>query len=498
MPVAISGTLTYDFVPHKSNNIGLDYAATEERPIRGARVELVNQSGQVLARTDAGSDGRYRFDDVPANTQVRVRVRAELIRTQTPSWNISVTDNTSGNALYVVQGSLASSGTQDSTRDLHAPSGWGGSSYTSTRVAAYFAILDAVYTGLQRLQAAGLNQNLPAMEFRWSFRNLPANGDLSLGEIGTSFYADRAVYLLGAANNDTDEYDVHIVLHEWTHYLDDVIFRSDSIGGGHTGHDRLDKRVAFSEGMANAMSGIILDDPVYRDTSGFAQGDGFFYNMATSVPGNRGWFSESSVEALVYSYYTGASRSLDDILQALTATSYRQTPALISIYPFVQQLKLSNPGRAGQIDALLSLEQISTTADVYGNGETNSGGAAANLPIYHGLTPGGGSINVCSSPENGKHNKLGVSRFIRFTLAIGGFHTIRIQRSGGASVLTDPDFELFRRGSFVHHGFNDTPNLEQATLNLQAGEYAMVVYDWNNFDPDNTANNITCFDVSIN
>ena len=40
-------------------------------------------------------------------------------------------------------------GANGATRDLHAASGWGGSSYTSARDAAPFAILDTVYDAMQ-------------------------------------------------------------------------------------------------------------------------------------------------------------------------------------------------------------------------------------------------------------------------------------------------------------------------------------------------------------
>ena len=61
-------------------------------------------------------------------------------------------------------------------------------------------------------------------------------------------------------NEDSDEYDRHIIIHEWGHYFEDKLSRADSIGGPHGLSDRLDFRVAFGEGWGNAISAIITDD----------------------------------------------------------------------------------------------------------------------------------------------------------------------------------------------------------------------------------------------
>src|SRR4051812_24906252 len=60
--VNISGTLTYDYVPHNENHVGLNYAATAQRPIRGAVVELLDEFGQVRASTKSNPDGFFSAD----------------------------------------------------------------------------------------------------------------------------------------------------------------------------------------------------------------------------------------------------------------------------------------------------------------------------------------------------------------------------------------------------------------------------------------------------
>jgi hypothetical protein len=157
--VTVSGTVFYEFVPPNAQCRGLDFAATQTRAIRGATVQLIDAgSGNVLGTTVAADNGGYSFSNVDGNRDVRLRVRAELKRTGSPSWDVEVRDNVDTSAsppplgsrpLYVVEGANFNTGGADVTRNLTATTGWGGSSYTGSRAAAPFAILDAIYSGMQ-------------------------------------------------------------------------------------------------------------------------------------------------------------------------------------------------------------------------------------------------------------------------------------------------------------------------------------------------------------
>src|SRR5690606_13986323 len=105
---------------------------------------------------------------VPANTDAKLRVSALLAQTGPPSWDFRVLDNTSDDALYVLEGSSFNTGSADSVRDLHAPSGWGGSSYTGPRAAAPFAILDVIYDEVQLVLAAAPEVEFPPLAIHWS------------------------------------------------------------------------------------------------------------------------------------------------------------------------------------------------------------------------------------------------------------------------------------------------------------------------------------------
>lgn len=261
--VTISGTATYDNVPHNTSTNGLNYNLISQDPIRGATIQVL-QGNSVIATSKTDSNGQYSFE-LNSNTEVKIRVRAELLQTGSPGWDTTIVDNTNNGAIYVLDSSVFSTGSSNQTRNLNAASGWGGSSYTSTRAAAPFHILDRVYETIMKLEVVDSSINLPELKINWSVNNVAQSGDRSQGQIGTSFYSNGEIFLLGAANSDTDEYDGHVIIHEWGHYFEDKLARSDSIGGSHSGGDRLDMRVAFSEGFGNAWSGIITDDPYYRE-----------------------------------------------------------------------------------------------------------------------------------------------------------------------------------------------------------------------------------------
>ena len=126
-------------------------------PMPNECVEVIAASGgTVLASTQTSTTGAYSVT-VPASTQVIVRVKAELVKTGTPAWTVRARDNTSGNALYVLDSTAFSSGAVATlTRDLNAASGWSiaAAAYVGTRSAAPFALLDTAYQSMQLVLTA--------------------------------------------------------------------------------------------------------------------------------------------------------------------------------------------------------------------------------------------------------------------------------------------------------------------------------------------------------
>ena len=498
--VTISGSVTFDHVPFNTSSSALNYNSITQDPAPGLTVEALNSAGTVIESTVSDSAGGYSLQ-VDPNTDVRIRVKAELVQTSGAQWNVRVIDNTSGDAPYALQGALANSGTTDTTRNLNASSGWGGSSYTSTRAAAPFAILAPIYESMQRIVAVDPDVVFPAIDFSWSTNNRSSTSfNIATGDIGTSSYVtssngDRRVLILGDANNDTDEYDEHVVIHEWGHYFEDQLSRSDSIGGPHGLADRLDARVALGEGFGNALSGIMTDDPFYRDSFGSAQGSGFFINVENNNNQNEGWYNEASAQSILYDIYDDdddaadtISAGLEPIYNVLTSASYTGSSLFTTIFLFLDEYNSNNAGDVAAVNELSAAQSINGTGAA-GIGETNNGTESTSLPVYKIASVGGNAVEICSVTTNGTGNKLGNRIYVAFNITSPGLHTLRVQRTSG-SANTDPDFRVFRNGTLLGIADSGTVNVETGNVNFtNTGQHIIDAYDFNEGN--------ACYDFTI-
>ena len=503
--VTVSGKLTYDRVPHAQDST-LDYANTAALPIRGVIVEAVDGAEQVIASTTSDEAGAYRLS-VDADTDIRLRVKAQLLSTSAARWDVKVTDNTDNDALYALQGSLANTGNQAAqTRDLHAPHGWTGQSYGESRSAAPFAILDNIYTAVQSFAAIDPNIDFPELEVHWSTRNRSTFGNLSDGSIGSSAYHrdgdSGAIFILGQENVDTDEYDPHIILHEWGHYFEHQMSRADSIGGPHSLRDRLDPRVAFSEGWGNALSAILTGDPVYRDSSGREQGTGFSYDVEAEEVTQPGWFTEASIGSILYEVFNRRSNGANDVVTGLTplysvmrSETYRASPVFTTIFAFADGLREEGSLSSSDVDALLETHSISGVG-ANGSGELNNGAIQSALPVYKEVRPNAEAVKFCSSDDAGVFNKLGNRDFTFLTLPQDMDVTISVTKVSGREDR-DPDFNIWQAGQLLHSVSTASVNEDSFQGHLEAGDYIIEAFDSFNVSGTFVQRGDSCFDLTV-
>lgn len=480
--VTVSGKVTFDRVPHSPGGVGLNYSAIKRIPVRGAVVQAISAaSGVAIAATATNSAGGYLLA-VPARALLFIRVRAQSRRVGVQFWNFRVVDNTSNKALYVMDGARFNSGVAASVRNLHAASGWNGTAYAGPRVAAPFAILDSVYVAFNKVLKADASSRFPPLTLNWSARNRPAFGNRSLGNIGTSFYANGELYVLGAANSDTDEYDDHVLIHEWGHYFEDKFSRADNIGGPHGLGESLDIRVAFGEGWGNAWSGIATDDPIYSDTIGPRQSRGFTIDLENNSDANPGSFSEASVQSILFDIYDRRADGSDSLglgfapIYSVLVNQQRITRAATSIYSFIAALKATRSlGERSAIDALMFGQQIAGIG-IWGIGEINDTvrNDARVPPVYGALTIGAGPIRLCGSNDFGLYNKQLDRRLINFQ--VGFQANYRINVTGGV----DPDFIVHRAGRTLARAQSARPAGEALTINLAPGVYILELCEFAN------------------
>ena len=485
--ILVTGTITYDLVPHNTGTNALDYGAITQEPVKGAVVEM-RCGGLQYASAVTDATGAYSLN-ASAGVNNSVRVYAQMLDTSAPgTWNFQVVDNTASGALYAMEGGSINSTSNITGHNLNAASGWGGSSYTSTRVAAPFAILDSVYESFQKVLSVDSSAVFPALNINWSVNNVAISGDKTAGQITTSLFDGSAIYILGSENSDTDEYDDHVIIHEWGHYFEYNFSRTDSIGGSHSLSDILDIRLAFGEGFGNAYSGIASGDSVYRDSSGTQQGSGFSFDVDSNSCAKPGWYSECSVQSLLYDFNTLFGFSA---LYTVLTNEQKNTVAVTSIFSFVKGLK-NNVGSEVTIDGYLTPQNIDSITDIYGDSETtNNPGTSNQLPVH---TTGTATNNICTTNENGSSNKLGVHRFIRFNFAGSQSVTFTATKTSGLNIA-DPDLILYKQGNIVGIAEGTTANSETLTVNVTAGDYVLNLREYNYVQAGGTPA-ITCYTIS--
>jgi len=513
--VIISGTIKYERVP--VSTAGLDYNNIESLPVRGVAIQAVDSDGDVLAETDISATGTYSFE-VTENTNVKIYFEAKTVSTSDATWDFEVRDNTNDNGIYTFSGSSTNSGTEDSTRNYIIASGWDGSAYSSTRASAPLAILDTIYDAIQLVVVTDPDVKMPAADIFWSINNRASSGEKSDGDIGTSHYTNNTLYILGAENSDTDEFDDHVIAHEWGHYLEDNLSRADSIGGSHSNGNLLDMRIALGEGFGNAFSGMVTSDSQYSDSYGTNQSNGFGFDLEENDNVNPGWYSEGSIQSILYDLYDTADDDADTvslgfsaIYEALTSDDYINQSSQTSIFSLIHSIKTLNASSATAIDTLVTA-QTSTTddnlgidviADNYGSTETHLGfenTLVENAP-YKKITDDGVAVEVCSNKTASQYsNGLGVRQLMRLQVASAGNHTIAVNYSRGENIETeasDPDFRLYLNNTFIGASEEENASTESAIAELETDEYILEVYDYNNFVDDNNFGGNVCFNVTV-
>ena len=524
----ITGTVSYERVPLGVG--GLNYGATVNAPARGVIVEAVQASGSacgttVLDTTIADANGDYGLI-VPQNQAVCGQARAQLYRAGTPAWDIQVTDNTQQNAAYYLVDDVIATPNDEPVRDLLAASGWsdGAGRYTGTRSAGPFAILDSTCHALDAVLATDNTIRLPTLHYRWSENNNIADDNLADGDVGGAFFSQsikrdsgdniidvaNEIFLLGDDGVDTDEYDAHVITHEYTHYLTANVSRSDSYGGSHALGDILDMTVAFDEGLANAFSGVFLDGAlashvpspgVYQDNYGLEQDSVFKFDLASRGVGVAGWFNESSIYQIVYNLFDNDNSGSDALslgfpvlYSSLTAVESRES--FVSIYTYLDQIKADNPGLASAVNDLASSENVLLN-DEFGSGQTLPSGlnpidANDILPIYLEVNVAS-EETVCSSSQYGVHNKLSVIRYLQFNAPSNRSYTVTLDPVDDGK----PAIELYRLGDFVEGRLRSTTGTLTFTTFLNAGRHAIAVYDVDLIDPEQSLNDRQCFTLTI-
>jgi hypothetical protein len=490
----VTGSVNFTRIPFSANlNLGLNYAASVQRPARGVVVRAVNAgTSTVLATGSTDDTGNYTLA-VPNNTSINIVVVAQMLRDSSqplPRWNFTASDGV-GSATYSYADGAAFNSTTTPTHDVVIPSGFSSTGVaTGTRASGPFAILDTVYQARALILTVAPTTTFPALVLDWGTQT---DGTFFDGSI------TQRIALLSDATEDTDEFDQHVIAHEFGHYIEFNFSRADNIGGSHGLGDKLDARVAFGEGFGYAFAAIALNDPVARDSFVDAQcapsnqcSSTFNVetNPVTNGPGtpagNFGcWCSESSVWSILWDLADNVADSNDTLalgfqpIWDVLIGDEKVTPAFTTIFSFTKALKVARPGDSAAIDTLLAAQNITSVADAFATGESHTpsgiASATAALPLYTSITVGGGPVIAQSAgTADLNYNKLGNHRYLRLQhTGTPATLTITVATPG-----TDADFLVFRNGVFIRAAEGPPAASETTTINnATAGTYLIDVYE---------------------
>jgi hypothetical protein len=463
VPFTLSGIVTYDFVPTTLAG-GLAFGNAVAKPVRNARLE-VRQGATVLASTTTNALGTYTITFTPGPEGALVV--AALAETSAPP--IRVMDNTAGNAVWAVGDPIDDA---SPVRDIHATHGWTGASYDAgRRIAAPFAILDSMYTAARKfIDLPDRTVTFPLLKVHWSPSNTTQPGNTAAGLIGTSHYRPGLdeIYILGHAGVDTDEFDAHVIVHEWGHYFEDNLSRSDSPGGQHGAGDLLDPRLSFGEGYGTALASMLLPEPLYMDTMWLPPVTGplriGIFADVENVSGddppdplypslNPGPFSEMSIIRVLYDLFDPANEDHDQVALGLRPIydtlvgPQRTTDALTTIASFITGLKAHpdvDAAAEAAIDALLFERGIGPITTQWGDGD------AKLSAMFTDLTIGGAAASVTLDGRYFLNNQPQV-RFFVFTPA-GTGATVR------SFSEEDVDVYVYRNGQLLAFSEASTGN----------------------------------------
>lgn len=457
----LSGNIYYKLPDLSGGNI--NYQSETNKPVRNIYLELLRVSDDTVLDTFNTSELGYFEFDVTDSVDVYI-----LIYTEMKSPSVVLEDNTSSNAIYALD-SPTFNLTSDYNVNLYASTGWtgtnNGGSYSAYRAAGLLAIMDSVYTAIKEIQDVRPAVIFPDLKINWSENNLPTSGDITIGQIGTSHFdpATGELYILGKADVDTDEFDKHIIVHEWMHYFDFNLSRSDSVGGLHSTGDTKDMTLAFGEGFANALAAALLEDPDYLDTSGVRQqSTAIFMNIESDTDNVEGWFSEVSIHEIVYDIIdttNGASDSLSlgiGFVYDVMTGCQKNTDARTSIFSFITCLKdLDNSYVAG-LNSLTTDKSITDIADEFGTGEANFDSWVEMTTVYTNAVVDGGAVLFKLWGSGRIFNDVRNSRYVKFT-ATSSITEIRVQ--GTDTFIVD----VYRRGTELVNGLDDNFYYESTT-----------------------------------
>jgi hypothetical protein len=449
----VQGTLLYEKIPATLR--GLDFAKPVSAPAGKIRVELRTASQtRVLARGVTGEDGSYRFVVPNGTGPVLLAIFAQ-------SGNLQVGDPTT-RRLYGT--TTAAFDPARAPKRVVIPD--------QNRQSGPFNILATIRQANARL--AQIDPSFPIQDIALTIYWGSSNRD-------SSFHgSENALYLRGVREENSDEFDDTVILHEYGHFLAHQFSRDDAFPGPHSPGERLDPRQAWSEGWATFLALAMLGTPIYIDTLGPGGTSVFAWDMEADAPewDKPGYWSEHSVGSALWDLFADPAISSDHVglgFQPIWQAFREHLPQQVFIYllTMADGLVEADGSRSGGITAVLAKRQM-----VYRSGVV----PPVDVPFPGLISPGNPVTGSVDSRRSQRYNLMGSADYYRFRIESSQSVEIQLQVTGpSASGAADLELVLYdAQGKFItlvddQHGVG---SLERVTQTLPAGTYVIGVWSF--------------------
>lgn len=289
----ITGSATYEARVASITGLG---AAGAAKPIRFAEVRITDSTGSVAQCAETDVSGNFSFALPQDGNTYTISISS---RGSNSSVNASVLTMPEQNIFYTISTTVVSDSSK-SAGTINAP-------VTGDIEGGAFNIFDQIVeTNIYlRAQVGTCSTDVdncldftvaPKVSAYWR-KGFNPNEYFGAPQSGLSFYLPSfsRLFILGGIsgdtdNTDTDHFDNSVIIHEYGHFIEDVLSNSDSPGGAHNGNAVIDPRLAHSEAWGNFLQAAVLNppgttDPRYIDTRGNIDGSTqafFFINLETA------------------------------------------------------------------------------------------------------------------------------------------------------------------------------------------------------------------------
>jgi hypothetical protein len=449
------GTVLYEKIPAGRNGLMLD--SVVRTPAAGVRVEIVASANRAVLGSGFTDDkGGYAIPVRGRLAQVYVRALAQTENAQV----VRVGDR----AEFSMVSEAFSAGRERTVRrDLLATD--------SSRVAGAFNIAATIHRANSLVRGARPDVRLPRVEIRWDTTYMG----------GTFFRPHEGVaFINGRRGRDSDEYDDHVIAHEYGHFLMENFSRESSPGGSHGFGERLDPRLAWSEGWSNFFGGATTGNAHYIDT-GAARGRQMVLvsmDLEDDVPAGDvpGIWSEHSVAGVLWDWFDDAAEERDSV--ALGFAPLWNAFAEVGKEPDVYLLRFANVLAAATKQNRALATGLAVRGIDYPPGEE----PPAPEPFPERLQSGKAVTGMVDSRSTRRSNLWGSSAHYWFIVSEEAQASITLKitdaRDAGHAdldlYLYDADGEPVASSDAV----NGVGDVERISRRLEPGYYRVEVRSW--------------------